>query len=66
MPKCRAFYWSILMENKHNYIGYFFFVIEQSGMFTNHWNLNEFRYIYIILHFILLYLTCPIHIYFPI
>ena len=53
------------MENKHYYNGYFF-VNEHSVKFTNHWNLNEFKYIYIIVHIILLYLTCPIHIYFPI
>ena len=36
----------------------FVFVIEHSGKFINHWNLNKFRNIYITLHFILLFLTC--------
>jgi len=37
----------------------FVFVNEHSGKFTNHWNLNEFRFIYRTVNFISLLLTCP-------
>jgi len=53
-------------NGKQTQLYWVFFVKEHSGNFTKHWNLNEFRYIYITLRYILLFLNCSIHIYFPI
>jgi hypothetical protein len=42
------------------YIRYFVLVNEHSGKLSNHWNLNEFIYIYIMIPAILLFSTCTL------
>ena len=45
--KCRDLYCATLMENKHKYCGYFFY-IKHGGKYSNHWELKGFTNIHII------------------